>query len=84
MTAAEALECASEAESHGYGTVVLQAGEDPALDVEWVGDLVHQIKCRTPLAVTLSLGERHSRNWHTGVTRGPTVTCCDSKPRTPG
>ena len=42
----------------GYGTVVLQSGEDPAVSGEWVADVVRQIKHRTPLAVTLSLGER--------------------------
>ena len=42
----------------GYGTVVLQAGEDFGLSCEWVADVVRQIKSETPLAVTLSLGER--------------------------
>jgi biotin synthase len=58
MTADEVLGCATAAESQGYGTVVLQAGEDPDLDEAWVGDLVGLIKYRTAMAVTLSLGER--------------------------
>lgn len=41
-----------------YGTVVLQSGEDPGLTVDWVERLVQRIKAETPLAVTLSLGER--------------------------
>ena len=82
LTADEVLNCATTAESQGYGTVVLQAGEDPDLDAEWVGNLVRLIKYRTPMAVTLSLGEHGSRNWQTGVWRVPTVICCGSKPRT--
>lgn len=42
----------------GYGTVVLQAGEDPGLPRERVTRHVRFIKAETPLAVTLSLGER--------------------------
>ena len=36
MTADEVLRCAVLAESLGYGTVVLQAGEDPDFEQEWV------------------------------------------------
>jgi biotin synthase len=39
-------------------TVVLQSGEDPALDVLWLEDIIRQIKSRFNLAVTLSVGER--------------------------
>lgn len=52
----------------GYGTVVLQAGEDDCLTAEWVAELVQWIKRETPLAVTLSLGERSHdelRMWRT-------------------
>lgn len=58
MTAGEILECVEAAARFGYGTVVLQAGEDYGLGREWVADLVGEIKARTGLAVTLSLGER--------------------------
>lgn len=58
MTAEEVMACAREAETRGYGTVVLQSGEDPGLNRFWVADLVAQIKRTTKLAVTLSLGER--------------------------
>jgi biotin synthase len=42
----------------GYGTVVLQSGEDPTITAAWMADVVRSIKQETPLAVTLSLGER--------------------------
>lgn len=58
MTADEILACAREAESYGYGTVVLQSGEDYGLTTQWVAQLVSRIKAETKLAITLSLGER--------------------------
>jgi len=58
MTADEVLGCAGRAVDYGYGTVVLQSGEDPGLTGSWVADLVRRIKRETRLAVTLSLGER--------------------------
>jgi len=42
----------------GYGAVVLQSGEDPELDAEWLAGVIRTIKRDTPLAVTLSCGER--------------------------
>lgn len=58
MTQGEALACAKLALHSGFGTVVFQAGEDPALTGPWVTDLVRAVKRETGLAVTLSLGER--------------------------
>ncbi|MCX8032532.1 MAG: [FeFe] hydrogenase H-cluster radical SAM maturase HydE [Thermoleophilia bacterium] len=58
MSLNEILECAHLARELGYGTVVLQAGEDPGLTQEWISGAVHLIKQETGLAVTLSLGER--------------------------
>jgi len=58
MTSAEILVAARLAETLGYGTVVLQAGEDPGLTPAFVADVVRRLKGDTPLAVTLSLGER--------------------------
>lgn len=58
MTHQQILEAADLAGELGYGTVVLQSGEDPMHTGPWVRDLVAAIKSRTPLAVTLSLGER--------------------------
>ena len=54
----EVLDCAREAVTLGYGTVVMQAGEDAALGAEWIAEIVRWIKQNTRLAVTLSLGER--------------------------
>jgi biotin synthase len=58
MTHDEVMACVREAVALGYGTVVMQAGEDPGLTTGWVSDVVRRIKRETPLAVTLSLGER--------------------------
>ncbi len=58
MTDDEVLDCAARAVALGYGTLVLQAGEDPGLTRDRIADLVRRIKAATPLAVTLSLGER--------------------------
>jgi len=58
MTRHEVLACAREAVALGYGTVVMQAGEDDALTGDWIAEVVRWIKRETPLKVTLSLGER--------------------------
>ncbi len=58
MGAGEILACARQAAALGYGTVVLQAGEDYGIAREWLADIVRGIRGGTPLAVTLSLGER--------------------------
>jgi biotin synthase len=58
MTVEEVLAAAHQAVDFGYGTVVLQAGEDHALSARWIAQVVSRIKTETPLAVTLSLGER--------------------------
>ncbi|HPO17268.1 MAG TPA: [FeFe] hydrogenase H-cluster radical SAM maturase HydE [Candidatus Hydrogenedentes bacterium] len=54
----EILECARQAVMFGYGTVVMQAGEDYGIERDWMGEIIQTIKRDTPLAVTLSLGER--------------------------
>jgi len=58
MTADEILACAREAAGLGYGTVVMQSGEDRGLTREFVADLIRRITSETGLAITLSLGER--------------------------
>jgi biotin synthase len=58
MSADEVLACAREAVRYGYGTLVMQAGEDYGLTADWVAEVVARVKAETPLAVTLSLGER--------------------------
>ena len=54
----EILACARRATELGYGTVVMQAGEDPLLTRDVIAELVRTIKAETGLAVTLSLGQR--------------------------
>lgn len=58
MSEGEILDCVRNAVALGYGTVVLQSGEDPGIEAAWMASLVRRIKRDTPLAVTLSLGER--------------------------
>lgn len=58
MTREEILECALKAVRLGYGTVVMQGGEDYGIEADWLADIIVEIKKQTPLAVTLSLGER--------------------------
>jgi biotin synthase len=58
MSEDEILACANEAVQLGYGTVVMQSGEDYAFSADFIADVIRQIKTTTPLAVTLSLGER--------------------------
>lgn len=58
MTRDEILECARMAVQLQYGTVVMQAGEDYGITREWLAGVVRAIKAETPLAVTLSMGER--------------------------
>jgi biotin synthase len=58
MKADEILSCAHEAHTYGYGTVVMQAGEDYGIKTEWLADVIRRIKAELPLAVTLSMGER--------------------------
>lgn len=58
MSEEEIMACVDEAERYGYGTVVLQSGEDYGIETEWFASIIHRIKKETQLAVTLSLGER--------------------------
>ncbi len=58
MTMDEVLGCAAQAIEFGYGTVVLQSGEDYGITTDWMAELIGRIKSIGPLAITLSLGER--------------------------
>jgi biotin synthase len=58
MSADEILTCARDAAAWGWGTVVMQSGEDYGLKTEWIAAIVRRIKAETGLAVTLSFGER--------------------------
>lgn len=58
MSADEIMACAAEAVRLGYGTIVLQSGDDPGIRRDWMRDLIRRLRRETPLAITLSLGER--------------------------
>jgi biotin synthase len=58
LTEDEILACARETKRLGYGTVVMQSGEDPGLTRELISGVIRAIKAETGLAITLSLGER--------------------------
>ncbi len=63
LTADEVMLGARLASEFGYGTLVMQAGEDFGLEGEFVADLIRRIKKEYALAVTLSLGERTEADW---------------------
>jgi len=58
MTPEEILSSARNAKSAGYGTVVLQSGDDPRTTTDWMSNVIRNIRTETGLAVTLSVGER--------------------------
>jgi biotin synthase len=58
MTNDEIIACVRQAVRFGYGTVVLQAGEDYGLTKKSIDELIRRIKGEFDLAITLSLGER--------------------------
>jgi biotin synthase len=58
MTGEEVAECAREIAAQGYGTAVIQTGEDYGITREWLAGVIRRIKAETGLAVTLSTGER--------------------------
>jgi biotin synthase len=60
MSREEILAGARQAVELGFGTVVLQSGEDFGIEAEWLAEIIRTIKIETPLAITLSLGERRS------------------------
>lgn len=67
MSEPEIMSCVNEAVRRGYGTVVIQAGEDYGIETGMLSTVIHRIKETTPLAVTLSLGERpldDLEEWH--------------------
>ncbi len=66
MTKDEILACARQGRDFGFGTIVLQGGEDPGVTGPFVADVIGAIKAETGAAVTLSLGERSEadlRSW---------------------
>ncbi len=84
MSADEILACAREAKRLGYGTVVMQSGEDPGLTREFIAGVIRAIKAETGLAMTLSLGEREDedlRAWKAGRRRPLPAAVRDVGPR---
>lgn len=64
MTADEIVATANYAATQGFGTVVLQGGEDPTHTAEWVAGVVSRIRNDQPdIAITLSLGERSREDY---------------------
>ena len=54
----EILDCTKRAIELGYGTVVIQSGEDKTLDPQLIADTIKKIKALPQdIAITLSLGE---------------------------
>ena len=64
MTVDEILAAVDRAVTNGFGTVVLQSGEDPGITGPWMAGVVKSIKSQTGLAITLSLGERSDDDLH--------------------
>jgi biotin synthase len=58
MTPDEILSSARQALEFGYGSVVLQSGEDYGFSLSVIDEIIRRIKGETGLAITLSLGER--------------------------
>ncbi len=58
MNGREIVRCAQYAEDLGYGTVVLQSGENNIYDKKII-DIIKEIKETTKLAVVLSIGEKN-------------------------
>ena len=65
MTEEEILACVFEAVVYRYGTVVIQSGEDEGITRDWMTGIIRRIRRETPLAVTLSLGERSEEDLRT-------------------
>ncbi len=54
----EILDSAAKIASDNIKTIVLQSGEDPALDPQRLASIIKEIKAKQGIAVTLSVGER--------------------------
>lgn len=64
MTLEEILLCAMKAQERGYGTVVLQSGDNYAMPPEWLADVISAIRDQTDLAIALSVGEWPEAYYH--------------------
>jgi biotin synthase len=58
MNKQEIMQSVNDAVAFGYGTVVMQAGQDYGIETSWLAEIIGEIKKNTPLAITLSMGER--------------------------
>ncbi len=58
----EIMACVFQALAAGYKTIVLQAGEDYGIESRRLAGIVQRIRSETPLAVTLSMGERPEKD----------------------
>ncbi|MFW5790656.1 MAG: [FeFe] hydrogenase H-cluster radical SAM maturase HydE [Bacillota bacterium] len=63
LSKGEIVSAALTAKELGYGTVVLQSGEDRYFTQEKITEIVKEIKAKTDLAITLSLGERTKKDY---------------------
>ena len=64
LTKEEILLCCERGYSLGFRTFVLQGGEDGFFTVDFLTDLIKEIKSRYPdCAVTLSLGEKTKQDY---------------------
>jgi len=63
MSPSEIVTIAERAGGLGVGTIVLQSGEDPFWDAATLAEVVGEIKRRTGLAVTLSVGDRSREDY---------------------
>ncbi|TKB49927.1 [FeFe] hydrogenase H-cluster radical SAM maturase HydE [Ferrimonas sediminicola] len=58
LSQAQILEAVDQAAAFGMGTLVLQSGDDNKYRCDDISQLIHQIKAKHKLAITLSLGDR--------------------------
>ena len=63
LSSDEVMNAAQYAVKFGYGSIVIQSGEDLTINADWIADLLRSIKNDTDLAITLSLGERSVEDW---------------------
>lgn len=70
MTATEIIETAEQMAEMGVDTVILQSGEDPEYDIETLIHMVSEIKRRTRLPVSLSIGIRSKNDYERLKTAG--------------
>ena len=59
----EIIATAKMAKQQGFGTIVLQSGEDPWFTCERMAEIIKTIKEETDMAITLSLGERDFKDY---------------------